>query len=73
VGAPADLISLDTGDLALADRRRDTLLDAWIFAARNPVVDCVWVGGDKLVCGGWHRERRKIAARYRTTLLKLLA
>jgi formimidoylglutamate deiminase len=72
-GAPADVIALDTAHPALLERRGDRLLDAWIFAARTSPVDCVWIGGRKLVEGGRHLAREPIVARYRRTIARLLA
>jgi formiminoglutamate deiminase len=73
VGAPADLISLDSKHDALQYRAGDTLLDSWIFAARSPLVDCVWRYGRKVVSGGRHVAREAIAASYRSSLARLLA
>ncbi len=72
VGAPADLISLDAGSVALAGRRGDALLDSWIFAGHT-LPDCVWARGRKRVANGRHVERETIAARFRSTLEGLLA
>ena len=73
VGAAADLISLDTNHDALTDRTGDAVIDGWIFAARGPVVDCVWRFGRKVVSGGRHHKRDQIASRYRTSLKRVLA
>lgn len=71
VGHFADIVSLDTGHIAFAGRN-DALLDGWIFAA-GAAVDCVWVGGRKVVAGGRHHDRDQIAARFRQRLEGLLA
>jgi len=73
VQAAADLIAFDANHDALANRRGDAVLDGWIFAARLPVVDCVWRYGKKVVSGGRHLLREQIATRYRATMKKLLA
>lgn len=73
VGADADMVSLDTAQDALAYRRGDALLDSWIFAARDRMVDCVWRYGRKVVTGGRHIHRDTISARYRSALKRLLA
>jgi formimidoylglutamate deiminase len=70
-GAPADIVSLDTDEPALAGRKTDALIDSWIFAGGRP--DCVWRFGHKLVTGGRHRGRDAIAARYRETIRRFLA
>jgi cytosine/adenosine deaminase-related metal-dependent hydrolase len=72
-GAPADIVSLDSANPAVFERRGDRILDAWIFAARPPVVDCVWVRGHKWVEGGRHRAREPIVAHYRRSIGRLLA
>lgn len=72
VGDAADIVSLDAGHPALAERKGDALLDGWIFAANRPAVDCVWRAGRPLVRGGAHVARGEVAARYRKTLAKLL-
>jgi formiminoglutamate deiminase len=71
-GQPADWVSLDARDPAFATRSGDAILDSWIFAARVPI-DCVWRGGTKVVADGRHIRRDAIAARYRRTLVRLLA
>jgi formimidoylglutamate deiminase len=72
-GADADIVSLDTAQDSLISRRRDALVDSWIFAARAPVIDCVWRYGRKVVSGGRHIRRDVIAARYRGVLASLLS
>ena len=71
-GRPADIVSLNRGDVAFADRRGDALVDSWVFASRAGV-DCVWRGGMKQVEGGRHRDRDAIDARYRVALNRLMA
>ena len=72
-GEPADLVSLNASHPALLARRGDAILDSWIFAARDPIVDCVWRRGRKLVSGGRHGARAGIEGRYRRSLTRLLA
>ncbi|HEY0331397.1 MAG TPA: formimidoylglutamate deiminase [Rhodopseudomonas sp.] len=71
--APADLISLDAGHIALAGRGGDAILDGWIFAGQQTPVDCVWAAGRKLVSGGRHHDRDAVARRFKNTLERLLA
>ncbi|MCS0496077.1 formimidoylglutamate deiminase [Ancylobacter sp. MQZ15Z-1] len=68
IGAPADIVTLDINHPALAGRKGAAALDAWIFAAARPAVDCVWRRGDKLVVGGRHRARLPVEARFRAAL-----
>ena len=70
-GATADLVSLRAGHPTLAGRSGDEILDAWIFAVGNPLVDCVWSGGRKIIVDGRHRAREPIAARYAAAMRRL--
>ncbi|HTW37719.1 MAG TPA: formimidoylglutamate deiminase [Steroidobacteraceae bacterium] len=71
--AEADVVSLDAAHPSLECRRGDALLDGWIFAARDRVVDCVWRRGRKVVAGGRHLARDALEARYARALATLLA
>ena len=67
-GAADDaVVTLDT-----ANHRGDAVLDHWLFAADNAAVVSVERGGGRLIDGGRHRDRERIAARYRKTLTRLL-
>jgi formiminoglutamate deiminase len=70
IGAAADLVSLATPLWEGGDG--DGILDAWIFAS-GVAVDCVWVGGKRVVEGGRHMLRDEIASRFRATMRELLA
>jgi formiminoglutamate deiminase len=72
VGASADLMSLDTDHPAFAGKRGDALLDAWIFAGRAGVIDCVWRRGRKCVERGRHHARGAIIGRYVRRMVGLL-
>jgi formimidoylglutamate deiminase len=72
-GAPADLMSFDADHAALAGRHGDALLDAWIFAARDAAVDCVWARGKKMVEKGRHRQRDEITRKFRAAMERLQA
>jgi formiminoglutamate deiminase len=71
IGAPADIMALDTDDPALAGRAGDAALDAWIFASRRGA-DTVWVGGHKRVTGGVHVARDVVAKRFRHAMATLM-
>lgn len=73
IGAPADFVTLDADHPALAERRGDALLDGLTFASGRGAIDSVWRRGQRLVQGGRHIARERIAARYRRTLADLLA
>ena len=72
-GAPADIVSLDASHLAFAGRTDDQWPDAWIFGPANRPIDCVWVGGAKMVEGGRHRDRDAIAGGFRAVMENLRA
>jgi len=72
-GASADIVSLQSDHVALEGRSGDRLLDAWIFAAREPVVDCVWVRGVKLVENGSHHRRAKVQSNFQKVMRRLLS
>lgn len=69
VGAPADFVSLRPRHGL--QPKGDALLDAFIFANAADVED-VWVCGRKVVSGGRHVARERIAARF-TKAMKALA
>jgi len=71
-GAFADIVSFDAGNVALAGRADDTILDSWIFGAGRSLVDCVWARGHKVVKDGRHRNRETVASRFRRTIEGLL-
>jgi len=71
VGASADLISLDTDHPSLAGKSGDAVLDAWIFAGRADVIDCVWRRGRKCVERGRHHQRKTIVSRYAQAMARL--
>ena len=70
VGRSADFVTLDAEHPTLAGKIDDAILDAWIFA-NGANVDCVWVHGEKLVEGGRHRNRERIARRFRAAMMEL--
>ena len=72
VGAPADLVELDAAHPALACRQGDSLLDSWVFAARNGAVRSVWRNGRELVRQGRHLQRERIAGDFRRALARVL-
>jgi formimidoylglutamate deiminase len=71
VGAWADLLALDTGDLRLEGLEGDQLLDAFVFAGRDGLVRNLWSAGRHIVQGGRHIARDAIAERFRATMRRL--
>jgi formimidoylglutamate deiminase len=72
VGASADIVGLDMSHPSLTARAGDDVLDSWIFAARSGAIDVVWRAGRKVVSGGAHVARERIAARYAQVLQQIL-
>ncbi len=73
IDASADFLTLDANHPTLVGKSGDAVLNAWIFSAGNVLVDCVWSGGRKVVQGGRHAERERIAARFAATMRRLCA
>ena len=71
VGAAADILTLRSEHPTLAGKADDEIIDAWIFAIGNPLVDCVWSGGRKVVVDGRHVLKGEITAQFATTMHKL--
>jgi formimidoylglutamate deiminase len=71
VGASADILTFRSEHPTLAGKADDEILDAWIFAVGNLLVDCVWSGGRKVVAGGRHALKDEIAERFRATMRRL--
>ena len=72
VGRSADIVSLDAGRAAFADRDGDAILDSWIFAAPTGSVPSVWRAGRQVVKDGRHLARDAVEARYRQALAAVL-
>lgn len=70
-GSLADLVALDGDAIDLLGKRGDMVLDAWIFANREPAVRHVWSAGRHVVRDGRHIARDAIRARYTHTLKTL--
>jgi formimidoylglutamate deiminase len=72
-GARADIVTLDTSHPSLAGRRRDAVLDGWIFAANAGAIASVWAGGNKVVEDGRHRIREKARDKFNAAVRRLVA
>ena len=73
VGAPADIVSLNAGNVVFSGLSGDNLLDAWMFSSRGDDIDCVWRSGVKHVIAGRHLRRDAIVRRFRAVMGELLA
>ncbi|QNP39982.1 formimidoylglutamate deiminase [Lysobacter solisilvae (ex Woo and Kim 2020)] len=72
-GEHADFVVLDTDAPQFAGMRADDAVDRWIFSGNRNLVRDVYVGGQRVVHDGVHRDRDAIAARYRDAMRTLLA
>jgi formimidoylglutamate deiminase len=70
-GAAADILTFRADHPTLAGKIDDQVLDAWIFSVGNPLVDCVWSGGLKVVADGRHVFKNEIAAQFGKTMREL--
>ena len=70
-GQWADLLSLDMTNIDLCGLRGDTLLDAFVVAGSNSMVQDVWSAGRHLVQQGRHIRREAIIARYSAAVAAL--
>ena len=73
VGAPADFVALDIDHPSLAGRTDAALADALVFAGGREAIAAVWRRGEQMVTAGRHRDRDRIAERYRRVIRRLLA
>src|SRR6185437_8931265 len=71
VGARADMLVLDEDSPLLAARDSNHALDSFLFAGNMPLVRDVMVAGEWVVRDFRHRDRERIAARYRACVEKL--
>jgi formimidoylglutamate deiminase len=68
VGYWADMLALDTASEHLWGRNHDAVLDSWIFAGDDRLVNDVWSAGRHMVTQGVHKARPQIVAAYKRTL-----
>jgi formimidoylglutamate deiminase len=73
VGAPADLVVLDSEHPKLYGRTGDALLDSYVFASGSDCVRDVMVAGRFVVRERHHEAENSLLARYRRELDRLLA
>jgi formimidoylglutamate deiminase len=72
-GQCADVIALDARAVTLAGATAADLAGRLLFAGNQPLIESVWVAGQRVVEGGRHRHRDAFRSRYVTVLEKLLA
>ncbi|GAB3360287.1 formimidoylglutamate deiminase [Lysobacter tyrosinilyticus] len=71
-GAFADCLVLDTDAPQFAGLHSEDAIDRWIFSGNRNLVSEVYVGGERVVADGRHRDRDAIAARYGAAMRALL-
>ena len=71
VGKRADFILLDDQHPLLCQREGDEIIDSWIFSGNQNTVKDVYVGGQKVIENGHHKDETRIEQRFRQTLGKL--
>jgi formiminoglutamate deiminase len=72
-GVAADIVTLKADHHALVGRDGDAVLDAWIFAGDNDLIDSVWARGERQVVGGRHRQRDAVRKRYDAVIRRLIS
>jgi cytosine/adenosine deaminase-related metal-dependent hydrolase len=72
VGMLADLVAIDSQDMALCALTSDQLLDGLAFAASDNVISDVWSAGRHMVKNGQHIAREAIVSNYRKAVAELL-
>ena len=70
-GKWADLLALDSEDLALFGSSEDEILDRWIFSADDSLVREVWSAGRHVVVEGRHVRHDQIEKQYRKFIREL--
>lgn len=71
VGKLADMMALDANAVDLIGRSSDTILDCYIFAGDDRMVEDVWSAGRHMVTGGRHIKREAIVSAYARTMREL--
>ena len=70
-GFRADFVALDEQHPRLYGRKQDDLIDSWIFSGNANLVKSVFVGGNKAIDQGQHRDEETITQNFRRTLDQL--
>ena len=70
-GKWADLLALDSEDLALFGSSEDEILDRWIFSADDSLVREVWSAGRQVVVDGRHVRHGQIEKQYQNIIMEL--
>lgn len=71
-GFRADLVELDGSHELLAGRSPDAVLDSWIFAGDNSMLNSVWVAGRRMVANGRHVAESNYRAAFGQVVKEML-
>ena len=71
-GCRADFLELDGNHELLIGRNPDAVLDSWIFAGDNAMLNSVWVAGRRLVDRGHHAAEAESRAGFAQTVTEIL-
>ncbi|KJS21122.1 MAG: N-formimino-L-glutamate deiminase [Hoeflea sp. BRH_c9] len=71
VGKLADMMALNSEAVDLIGRTGDSILDCYIFAGDDRMVEDVWSAGRHMVSGGRHVRREAIVSAYAGTMRQL--
>ena len=70
-GYRADFVVIDNHHPRLYGRKKDDMIDSWIFSGNdNPVTD-VFVGGSRVIADGQHENEAQINKTFKTTVDQL--
>ena len=72
-GYRADLLELDGNHELLAGRNPDAVLDSWIFAGDNSMLNSVWVAGRRLIDRGHHAAEAESRHAFARTVSAMLS
>ena len=65
------MMSLNSSAVDLIGRAGDTILDCYMFAGDDRMVEDVWSAGRHMVSGGRHVKREAIVSAYARTMMEL--
>ena len=68
VGQRADFLVMNHDHPLLLDKKRDQLIDAWVFAGNRQMLSQVWIAGQCVVENGHHLNQDKIESDWRRAI-----
>ena len=70
-GFRADLVELKADHLLSAGRNPDAVLDSWVFAGGNDLVQSVWVAGNQVVSDNRHMLDEQLNSNFLQSIVEL--